>query len=102
MENLPWPAQLGAATLGWALAGMFFVLVYRGKLRPESAFKELIESHARELEDISHDRGEWRTAHRISETARLEAVGQVHELLEHARTTDAFIRSLPTPRREVT
>lgn len=53
--------------------------------------------HAREMADISHDRDEWRTAHRISETARQVAADQVEELLEHARTTDKFIRSLPYP-----
>lgn len=44
----------------------------------------------RELDDIKEDRDKWR------ETAQ-ELSGQVAELLEHSRTTDAFIRSLPHP-----
>lgn len=48
-------------------------------------------------DDVRHDRDEWRASHRISESARAEAVSQVQELLEHARTTDTFIRSLPHP-----
>ena len=51
----------------------------------------------RTMEDIIHDRNEWRTAHRLSEQSRIELAGMVGELLEHARTTDAFIRSLPHP-----
>lgn len=53
-------------------------------------------------EDIVHDRNEWRAAHRISETARQVAADQVEELLEHARTTDAFIRAFPRPSQERT
>lgn len=49
----------------------------------------------RQYDELGHDRNEWRAAHRISETARQVAADQVAELLEHARTTDAFIRSLP-------
>lgn len=67
--------------------GFPYLQMARGKLVPRSA-----------LEDIIHDRNEWRAAHRISETARQTSADQVEELLEHARTTDAFIRSLPRPR----
>jgi hypothetical protein len=101
IDGVPWPAQLGVGS-GWALVCVFVIMIYRGNLVPRRAVNDMIRAHEREMEDISHDRGEWRTAHRISETARLEAVGQVHELLEHARTTDQFIRSLPTPRQEAT
>lgn len=44
--------------------------------------------------DAQHDRDMWRAAHMISEQARAEGAAQVDELLEHARTTDAFIRSI--------
>lgn len=68
---------------GWIVAAG---LVISGFLIPRRTHK-----------DIVHDRDEWRAAHRISETARQVAADQVDELLEHARTTDAFIRSLPRP-----
>ena len=45
--------------------------------------------------DALHDRDMWRAAHMISEQARAEGAAQVEELLEHARTTDAFIRAIP-------
>ena len=48
----------------------------------------------RAVEDVLHDRDEWRAAHRISEQARVELSEQVNELLEHARTTDAVLRSI--------
>lgn len=69
-----------------ALAGLCVLLILTGRLVPR-----------RTVEDITHDRDEWRAAHRISEAARAEAASQVEELLEHARTTDAFMRSLPHP-----
>jgi hypothetical protein len=72
-------------------------LMWTGRLVPRTWVDTMRADHERELEDIKHDRGEWRAAHRISEAARAEAVGQVKELLEHARTTDAFIRALPHP-----
>jgi len=65
-------------------------LIFTGRLVPRTTY-----------EDVMHDRDEWRAAHRISETARQVAADQVDELLEHARTTDAFIRSL-RPRQERT
>lgn len=68
---------------GWIVAAAFVLL---GWLIPRRTYK-----------DIVHDRDEWRAAHRISETSRQVAADQVDELLEHARTTDAFIRSLPHP-----
>lgn len=66
------------------LAALPYLLIAFGRLVPR-----------RTLEDAIHDRDEWRAAHRISESARAELAGQVTELLEHARTTDMFIRALP-------
>ena len=71
-----------------------------GRLVTRREVDRMMADHAREMADISHDRDEWRAAHRISETARQVAADQVAELLEHARTTDAFIRALPHPNQE--
>ena len=68
------------------LLAIVILLIAFGKLVPR-----------RTMEDIIHDRNEWRTAHRISEQSRIELAGAVSELLEHARTTDSFIRALPHP-----
>ena len=94
-ETLPVDLPQGIGVVGVVvLVGW---LVWSGRLVPRSTYDKLEALYVRQIEDIDHDRTEWRAAHRISESARAEAVGQVHELLEHARTTDAFIRSLPHP-----
>jgi hypothetical protein len=60
-----------------------YLQMARGKLVPRSA-----------LDDEREDTLEWREAHRISEAARGQLAEQVNELLEHARTSDALLRSL--------
>lgn len=69
------------------LLGVLVLAIITGRLVPR-----------RTHEDALHDRDQWRAAHMVSEQARQASSDQVHELLEHARTTDAFIRSLPHPR----
>lgn len=83
------PIQFLGIGSGWLIVAVGVLGLLRGTVVPRRTY-----------DDALHDRDEWRAAHRISESARAEAVGQVQELLEHARTTDAFIRSLPNPRRE--
>lgn len=79
-----WGIPLSTLTPAGLLA-IIVILIATGGLVPR-----------RTLNDIVHDRNEWRTAHRISEQARIELSGQVDELLEHARTTNDVLRSLPT------
>lgn len=66
------------------LLGLVIILIALGKLVPR-----------RTLEDTINDRNEWRTAHQVSEQARVELQQQVQELLEHSRATDAFLRAIP-------
>jgi hypothetical protein len=49
----------------------------------------------RTMDDVIHDRDEWRAAHRLSEQARVELAESVTELLEHARTTNALLKAFP-------
>lgn len=49
----------------------------------------------REVEDIMHDRDEWRTAHRISETGRVKSEDQTAELLRHFEVIERVLRALP-------
>lgn len=88
IEGVPLSAMTPIGMLVLVL-GLPYLQMARGKLVPRSA-----------LDDVIHDRDEWRAAHRISESARQAGADQVEELLEHARTTDAFIRSLPHPGRD--
>jgi hypothetical protein len=86
--GIPLPALTPLGLLCFALAFPYLQMA-RGKLVPRSTMLDVIK-----------DRDEWRSAQQISETARADLAHQVGELLEHARTTDAFIRSLPRPDRE--
>lgn len=96
IEGLPLAALTPLSALCLVLA-LPYLQMARGRLHPQSTIDRMQADHAREVADIVHDRNEWRAAHRISETARQVAADQVDELLEHARTTDAFIRALPHP-----
>jgi hypothetical protein len=64
------------------LGGVLFLVFFpylqmaRGKLVPRSTLND------------------YREAHRISEEARALLAEQVSELLEHARTSDALLRSI--------
>jgi hypothetical protein len=79
VEALPWSTL---TPMGLLL--IIILLIALGRLVPR-----------RTLEDAIHDRNEWRTAHGISEAARLEQSAQLGELLEHARATDRFLTALP-------
>jgi hypothetical protein len=72
--------------LGAILFILFFpyIQMARGKLIPRSS-----------VQDIIDDRNAWRTAQQISETARAESAAQVEALLEHAKVTEALIKSWP-------
>lgn len=85
-ETIPWD------TIGPAgLLAILILLILTGRLVPR-----------RTMEDALHDRDEWRTAHRISEAARVELGEQVGELLEQGRTTNAFIQAISRVRHEDT
>lgn len=91
---MPIYAYSPLAIVAWVLAFPYFQLA-RGRIHPQATIDRMVAEHTRVVEDIAHDRDEWRAAHRISETARQVAADQVDELLEHAKTTDAFIKAIP-------
>lgn len=79
-DGIPVPLDVLAPS---ALCGLFVLLVFTGRLVPKSQVDRLIadfekqlerqaNEHAREVGDVSHDRDEWRAAHRISEVGRQE------------------------------
>lgn len=94
MDGLPISEMTPVGLLCLVLAAPY-LFIAMGKLVPKSTVERESAGHTREMTDLQHDRDEWRAAHRISEQARSELADQVGELLEHARTTDVFIRSLP-------
>lgn len=66
-----------------ALAGLCVYLIMRGQLVPR-----------RTHDDVVHDRNEWRTAHRISEAARLEGVEHQRAMAETATTMNQLMHEL--------
>lgn len=64
------------------------VAILRGMLVPRRTYDDMRTF-------LTADRDQWRDAHRFSEVAREMQERQINELLEHARTTDAFIRAIP-------
>lgn len=65
------------------LLAVVILLIALGRLVPR-----------RTMDDVLHDRDEWRAAHRISEQARVELAETVSEMLEQMRTTNALLQSL--------
>lgn len=68
---------------GWALVAICVVFLMRGNIVPRRTY-----------EDIVHDRNEWRTAHRISEAARLEGVEHQRAMAETAATMNQLMHEL--------
>jgi hypothetical protein len=85
VNGIPVNALTPLAALIFALS-FPYLQIARGKLVPQSTLDRMVEEHQRTIEDIQHDRNEWRASHRISEAARQIAADQVEELLEHAKT----------------
>lgn len=68
------------------LLGIAILLILRGYLVPRRTVDEQRKAYESRIEDIDHDRNEWRAAHRISEQARLEErehnAALVHDIAE--------------------
>jgi hypothetical protein len=82
LEGIP-IAALGPVGAVLVIVMFPYLQMARGKLVPRSA-----------LDDERNDTEQWRQAHGVSEAARAAMADQVHELLEHARTSDALLRSI--------
>lgn len=72
-----------------ALLAIVVLMVLNGRLVPRRTY-----------DDLKEERDSWRTAHTISEQARMEAIAQSGELIELSRTGVHLMDSLP--RGEVT
>jgi len=68
---------------GWALVALVVVLIYRGQLVPRRTY-----------DDVVHDRNEWRTAHRISESARMEGESHQRVMAETATTMNQLMHEM--------
>lgn len=86
-------ADIGGLPIGTltpaGLLAVVILLIAMGRLVPR-----------RTMEDVIHDRNEWRAAHRISETARQQQEESLRELLDGYRSLDAYIRAIPSGAQE--
>ena len=67
---VPW-GQFTAASAGWALSGFFLWLFFKGRVVPRST-----------LDDVIHDRDEWRSESRIKDAQIAEKDQQLRQLAE--------------------
>ena len=89
--QIPW-VQGGAVAVLAAVAW----LIYRGLLVPRSVLDDVRSDRDARLAEKNAEVAEYKAAWLAAEKARHEQDSQVAELMELARTTDAFIRSIPT------
>jgi hypothetical protein len=71
----------------------------RGRLVPAVTLKTLEAQWQARLAESHEREQDWKTAYLRSEEARAVTSHQLGELMILARTTDAFLRSLPPPER---
>ncbi|MEW1565817.1 hypothetical protein AB0454_22860 [Streptomyces sp. NPDC093509] len=83
-------AQGGAA----AIVTLVVLLILLGRLVPRSVLEDVRHDRDARVAEVLAERDTWREAHRESEAARLEAQGQVGELLELSRTADHVLRAI--------
>lgn len=83
-------AQGGAA----AIVTLVVLLILLGRLVPRSVLEDVRKDRDVRVAEALSERDTWREAYRESETARLEAQGQVGELLELSRTADRALRAI--------
>jgi len=80
--DFPWQA-FSVASAGWLLVAAFVTAIIKGALVPRSA-----------LDDVMHDRAEWRTESRIKDQQIQEKDEQLKHLAEVGETQKAVLSSL--------
>lgn len=90
LARLPWE--------GIGIVGVVLILgamVYNGFLVPKSIVADLTSSRDARIKDLAEERDKWEgVANKALEALQVRNEQQA-ELMELARTTDAFIRALP-------
>ena len=75
--------QVGLGS-GWALVALGVVMMMRGRLYSRQA-----------MEDVIHDRDEWRAESRIKDAQLAEKDRQLGHMAEVGKTVDAIMRAMP-------
>ena len=91
MAGLP-VGDIGA----FGLVTMFVLLLFSGRVVPRSVLEDVRRDRDDRLAQAIQGSNDWKEAYSQSEVARSMMAAQVEELLEHARTTDAYIRAIAT------
>lgn len=78
-------------SLGWVVSSAFVYALLSGKLMTRSAHEEQMtvakDTYQRQVDDIAHDRTEWRTEGRIKDAQYETGVTRNHELLTEVAQT---------------
>lgn len=80
--DFPWQT-FSVATAGWLLVAMFVTLMWKGKIVPKST-----------MDEVTHDRNEWRTESRIKDAQLAEKDKQLGHLSEVGETQKAVLTAL--------
>lgn len=88
------PLQTVGIGSGWALVVMYNVLIARGGLHTDREWQQTIDTHKRELDDVAHDRDEWRTESRIKDQQLDEQGIQIRAMAEGLRTVEAVMHAI--------
>lgn len=87
-------AFLTSNTTAGGLVAAIVIMVLLGGLIPRWVMTQMRKDRDTRLAEAREEINDWRDAAKTSEAARALQAQQVGELLELAKTTDAFIRSL--------
>lgn len=82
MESFPWQT-FSVASAGWILVAVFVTAMWRGMVVPRQS-----------LDDVIHDRNEWRAESRIKDTQIQEKDEQLRHLAEVGETQKAVLTSI--------
>lgn len=78
-----------------AIVVLTVLLLLTGRLVPRSVLKDVRDDRDTRVQEARTEMNYWKDANEASQSTVRELSGQVNELLEYARTTDSFIKSLP-------
>lgn len=88
MEFIDLLRAVGVGNIGFAgCVTLAVILIYRGKLQPESSVEARILDKESQIID-------WKSAYEKEREARSEMSGQITQLLEYAKTSDKVLTAL--------
>lgn len=77
------------------LVGIAVLLLFTGQLIPRWVVTQIRKNCEAQLKSAQQETADWKAAYQAVNAAREVQGHQLDDLLDAAKTTDAFIRSLP-------